>query len=63
MVKTLEELPAVFGTREVLRVLPLSRNTLYSLLRTRRIPAKKLGRTWIFLREEFEEWLKDGRWN
>ncbi|NOY83154.1 MAG: acetate--CoA ligase [Kiritimatiellaeota bacterium] len=39
--------------------LKLSKSTLYKLLQSGRIPAKKLGRRWRFSREDLEKWLRN----
>jgi len=35
----------------------ISERTVQEWARTKRIPARKRGRTWLFLRREIEEWL------
>jgi acetyl-CoA synthetase len=42
---------------EAVVLLKISKSTLYKLLETDRIPAKKLGRRWRFVRTDLERWL------
>ncbi len=43
---------------EAVSLLKVSKSTLYKLLESKRIPAKKLGRRWRFSRKDLEEWLR-----
>jgi excisionase family DNA binding protein len=53
-----------FGTGEVLtfkeaeKYLKIPRSTLYKLLQEGRLPARKVGRHWRFMKSELDEWLK-----
>ena len=43
---------------EAAAYLKVSTSTLYKLLQSGRIPARKLGRRWRFAREDLEAWLR-----
>ncbi len=43
---------------EAATYLKVSTSTLYKLLQSGRIPARKLGRRWRFAREDLEQWLR-----
>lgn len=47
----------VLDVKEVAKLLNLSTATIYTMVRTNKIPHKKLGRKIIFYRETIERWL------
>lgn len=44
---------------ETCRYLKITQRTLYRYLRTRQIPAFKLGKEWRFVRSDLEQWIRD----
>jgi acetyl-CoA synthetase len=46
---------------EAVAYLKVPKSTLYKLLQSGRIPARKLGRCWRFAREDLERWLRSPR--
>jgi len=44
--------------REAEKYLKIPRSTLYKLLQEGRVPARKVGRHWRFVKSELDEWLK-----
>jgi len=44
---------------ETCRYLKITQRTLYRYLRSRQIPAFKLGREWRFVRSDLEQWIRD----
>jgi excisionase family DNA binding protein len=44
---------------ETCRYLKITQRTLYRYLRSRRIPAFKLGKEWRFVRSDLEQWIRD----
>jgi len=50
-----EMLPA----EETCRYLKITPRTLYRYLRSRQIPAFKLGKEWRFVRSDLEQWIRD----
>lgn len=44
---------------ETCRYLKITPRTLYRYLRSRRIPAFKLGKEWRFVRSDLEQWIRD----
>lgn len=44
---------------EAVSFLKVSKSTLYKLLESGRLPARKLGRQWRFSRNDLEKWLKN----
>ncbi len=49
----------VLTLEEAASFLKVSQSTLYKLLESDRIPARKLGRRWRFSRTELEQWLRN----
>lgn len=43
---------------ETCRYLKITQRTLYRYLRSRRIPAFKLGSQWRFVRSDLEQWIR-----
>ena len=44
---------------ETCRYLKITPRTLYRYLRTRQIPAFKLGKEWRFVRSDLEQWIRN----
>ena len=44
---------------ETCRYLKVTPRTLYRYLRSRQIPAFKLGKEWRFVRSDLEQWIRD----
>ncbi len=44
---------------ETCRYLKITQRTLYRYLRSRQIPAFKLGKEWRFVRSDIEQWIRD----
>jgi excisionase family DNA binding protein len=44
---------------ETCRYLKITQRTLYRYLRSRQIPAFKLGKEWRFVRSDLEQWIRD----
>ncbi len=44
---------------ETCRFLKITQRTLYRYLRSRQIPAFKLGKEWRFVRSDLEQWIRD----
>ena len=44
---------------ETCRYLKITPRTLYRYLRSRQIPAFKLGKEWRFVRSDLERWIRD----
>ena len=50
--------PDVLTGKDVMKILSISKNTLYHLIRSERLPAFRLGkRSWRFRREDLEHYL------
>jgi excisionase family DNA binding protein len=47
----------VYTVPEVARLLAVSRNTAYLMVRTGQIPARRLGTRWVVPRKAFHTWL------
>ncbi|WP_409365315.1 helix-turn-helix domain-containing protein [Alicyclobacillus cycloheptanicus] len=45
---------------QVAELLEVSKNTLIRLLAEERIPARKVGRKWLFSREALIQWIAEG---
>lgn len=45
---------------EIAEYLGVSRDTIYSWITKKGIPAHKIGRLWKFKKEEVDEWVKSG---
>jgi excisionase family DNA binding protein len=48
----------VLTFKEAEKYLKIPRSTLYKLLQEGRVPARKVGRHWRFVKKELDEWLK-----
>jgi excisionase family DNA binding protein len=44
---------------ETCHYLKITPRTLYRYLRSRQIPAFKLGKEWRFVRSDLEQWIRD----
>jgi len=44
--------------KEAEKYLKIPRSTLYKLLQEGRLPARKVGRHWRFVKDELDDWLK-----
>ena len=49
---------AILTFKEAEAYLKIPRSTLYKLLQEGRIPARKVGRHWRFVKSELDQWLK-----
>jgi len=54
------ELPSRLSVEETADVLGLDRQTTYKWLQEGRIPAYKVGRSWVILRDEVKDVLEAG---
>ena len=51
--------PDILTASDVMEILSISKNTLYKMIRSHRLPAFRLGdRCWRFRREDLEYYLK-----
>ena len=46
-------------TTEAFEYLNINRVTLYTLIKTERLPAYKVGRIWRFKKERLDKWLDE----
>lgn len=49
----------VMTLREVSEFLKIGTTTIYTLARNKKIPSRKIGREWRFLKSEIVEWMKE----
>jgi excisionase family DNA binding protein len=49
----------IMTAEETCRYLKITQRTLYRYLRSRKIPAFKLGKEWRFVRSDLEQWIRD----
>lgn len=49
----------VMTVEEAAEYLKLPRSTIYKLLKERKLPGRKIGRTWRFHRQVLDEWLRE----
>lgn len=49
----------VMGIKEVSEFLKTGTTTIYALARKKKIPARKIGREWKFLKSEIMEWMEE----
>ncbi len=52
---------ALLTTEEVMALLRVNTRTVYRLIRSKDIPAVRVGHQWRFRRSDLEEWLDRGR--
>jgi excisionase family DNA binding protein len=50
---------AVMTVEEASAYLKLPRSTIYKLLKERKLPGRKIGRTWRFHRKGLDQWLQE----
>lgn len=48
----------ILTSEDLCRYLKIPRSTLYKLVKTRRIPAFRVGRHWRFKKEKIDEWVE-----
>lgn len=51
----------VLTLREASEFLKISKSTLYNLARTGKVPARRVGRSWRFVRLNLLKWLETSR--
>ena len=52
--------PQVFTAEEAAEYLQIHKNTLYRLIKSGKIPARKVGRQWRFHQQALDQWLLEG---
>lgn len=52
-----EDLPEILNLGEVAKFLKVSNQTIYNMIKSGKIPAKKIGKKWVFLKNEIEKLL------
>ncbi len=50
---------STFGVKELAKYLGVAPITVYRLTEAGKIPAKKVGAQWRYLKSSIDEWLKD----
>jgi excisionase family DNA binding protein len=56
-----EFIGSILGVKELARYLGYSEITIYRLVEAGRIPARKVGAQWRFLKDEIDCWLREKR--
>jgi excisionase family DNA binding protein len=56
---TKERKSELMTAAETCRYLKITQRTLYRYLRSRQIPAFKLGKEWRFVRSDLEQWIRE----
>ena len=51
--------PDIMTVPEVAGYLQMSRSKIYRLLKTRQIPAMRIGKSWRFRKDLLDNWLSD----
>lgn len=46
---------------DVCKYLSVTKDTIYTWIETRNMPANKVGRKWMFQKEEIDKWVKSGK--
>lgn len=59
MNNTSTEQPAAYSITDVLQVLKVGRTRTYELIKEGKLPARKLGRRTVILREDVDAFLRD----
>lgn len=49
------------STKEMCEYLGVSRDTLLTWINEKKMPASKVGRSWMFKISEVDEWIKSGK--
>ena len=50
-----------FTVDDVSKYLSVTKDTIYKWIDNRNMPAHKVGRKWMFQRDEIDEWVKSGK--
>ena len=50
-----------FTVDDVSKYLSVTKDTIYKWIDNRNMPAHKVGRKWMFQRDEIDEWGKSGK--
>jgi len=48
------------SVEEIAQYLGISKDTVYTWITRKKMPAQKIGRLWKFKRKEVDEWVKAG---
>ncbi|MDP4094670.1 MAG: helix-turn-helix domain-containing protein [Bacillota bacterium] len=52
------DLPEILNLYEVAQILKVTNQTVYNMIRGGKLPAKKVGKKWVFLKSEIENIIK-----
>ena len=50
-----------FTVDDVSKYMSVTKDTIYKWIDNRNMPAHKVGRKWMFQRDEIDEWVKSGK--
>jgi len=50
-----------YSLKDICEYLGVKRDTIFKWIKTREMPAAKIGRQWRFKLSEVEEWVKSGK--
>jgi len=48
------------SVEEIAKYLGISKDTVYTWINSKNMPAQKIGRLWKFKRDEVDEWIRSG---
>jgi len=51
------------SVEEIAQYLGISKDTVYTWINSKKMPAHKIGRLWKFKRDEIDEWIRSGSAN
>ncbi|HST04133.1 MAG TPA: helix-turn-helix domain-containing protein [Chloroflexia bacterium] len=57
--RNLEDCPSVMTVDQLIEVVPLGRSLIYDKLRSGEIPARRVGKRYLILRDQVINWLQD----
>jgi len=49
------------SVEEIAQYLGISKDTVYTWINNKKMPAHKIGRLWKFKKDEVDEWVRDGK--
>lgn len=54
-----EKLPEIMDVHQLAQYLGIGKSKIYNLIRTKKIPASRIGRQYRFSKEVVDHWLKE----
>ncbi|OGS21596.1 MAG: hypothetical protein A2252_12455 [Elusimicrobia bacterium RIFOXYA2_FULL_39_19] len=56
---TIEKVPEIMDVHQLAQYLGIGKSKIYNLIRTKKIPASRIGRQYRFSKDVVDHWLKE----